>query len=288
MQDNSTAKEQTHPSQHSFNKQDTSLKQNTNSSHRTSTQKSNSKDSLKTLAIILVTVVVSVAGVLLYQHLFEDNSKKGKKTTQQMNQDRGTAISPMPSKQTNKFQNKKDDDKLTASPTINANTITDWKTYISQNDVYKLEHPADWSIKDDSKYITINGDGSDTFVHKVTISKKSHSFLSYQPPAWSPTICLFPDSKNSQGEVMSLNFHDYMEVSTSNTKYRISKNDGVTSNLNLENNRLKWTICSKNEDGDYFSTSSPMGKVWFETPKDYDQELVETMMQILKTYTKIK
>jgi hypothetical protein len=54
-----------------------------------------------------------------------------------MNQDRGTAISPMPSKQANKFQNKKDDDKLTASPTTNP---TDgWKVYNYQKKDFKAK-----------------------------------------------------------------------------------------------------------------------------------------------------
>lgn len=170
----------------------------------------------------------------------------------------------------------------TASPSPTPDETATWRTYISQDGKYTLKYPQDWVLEDNSRYVDIYQDKNFAFQHEILISKNKHIFKSYNPLASGPWICIYSDSSSVEGP--QERYGDYTEIKNSHTIYRRSK-DPVQESDNV----IKWEICKKDEtSSDNFSIVAGFGYISYETPIQYDTQLLQTMDQILMTFKQLK
>jgi hypothetical protein len=164
----------------------------------------------------------------------------------------------------------------TQTPTPIPDPTANWKTHTTKDSKFLIKYPEDWVLEDKSKEVDLFNDGNVQLSQDISISKNGHIFRSYNPLAWGPNACLFPDSQSFEGSYQE--FKNFIEIKTSKFTYRRPKITELTSADNLQ-----WTICRKDDSGN-FSTASGVGMTWYETPASYEEQLLITMDKILSTF----
>lgn len=159
-----------------------------------------------------------------------------------------------------------------------------WKEFTTKDGKYSLKYPPDWILTDKSEYVDLYNDGNKKFRQDITISKGDYSFKSYNPLAWGPGVCLYPDSPPFEGPGSGEIEKKYVEIKGINTLYRRPEQ----STYPLSQGKLKWGICQKEKDSGFFTSVAGFGDAWYETPKQYDQVMFVVLDQILTSFTTIK
>ncbi len=165
----------------------------------------------------------------------------------------------------------------TSTPTLTPDSTANWKTYIIKDGKSSIKYPESWVLEDKSKEVDLYKDGNIQLSQDISISKNGHVFRSYNPMAWGPDVCRFPDSPPS--EIPSDKFKDFVEIKAAEFTFRRPKTTESAST-----NNLIWTICKKEPNLEMFSTAAGFGKTWYETPINYDKELLSILDQILSTF----
>jgi hypothetical protein len=152
-----------------------------------------------------------------------------------------------------------------------------WITFITKDNKYSIKYPSDWVLEDKSEEIDLYGDGNTQLAHEIIISKNNHKFISRNPLAWSPSVCLYPDSQpyNGPSEI----YQDFVEMKNQNNVYRRPRRSTYQTQ-----NTLSWTICKMETNTNNFTTYSGFGVAWYETPMQYNEQILETLDQILSTF----
>jgi hypothetical protein len=159
----------------------------------------------------------------------------------------------------------------------------DWKTYITKDGVFSFKYPTDWNLVDDSKNVDLYNDGKLQFQQNITISKGEYKFTSYNPLAWGPSACVFPDGPEFEGSFIK--FDEYTEVKGMISTYRRAKRELPTE---VKADNQGWTICSQEMTSETFVTVAWFGTASYQTPLNYDQNILKIMDQILASLKTLK
>jgi len=157
-----------------------------------------------------------------------------------------------------------------------------WKKYITKDQKYSLYYPSDWMLDDQSKDVDLYNDGKIQFRHDISISKGTYVFKSYNPLAWGPGICMYPDSPPFDGPGGGDITENYVEVKGNDGTYRRPEQ----STYQVPPSKLRWFICKK-EDNNAFTSVSVFGSTWYDTPPSYDKNMLIIMDQILESIKKL-
>lgn len=195
--------------------------------------------------LIIILLLVVLGGVIYF------GTKQGKVTTHAVQ-------TPVPS----------------ATPDATAN----WKTYQTRDNSFTMNYPADWIIDDQSKQIDLYNDGKLEYQQNITFSKDGYSLNSYNPLAFGPTVCLFPDSPSFEGP--SAKYTDFVEFSGTGGLYR-----RVKSETQDQTGKIKWFACRKDPNSQFFATLAGFGTATYETPLNFDSITLGIMDEILASIT---
>jgi hypothetical protein len=158
-----------------------------------------------------------------------------------------------------------------------------WKKYITKDQKYSLYYPSDWTLTDASKDVDLYNDGKIQFQEDISISKGTYVFKSYNPLAWGPGICLYPDSPPFDGPGGGDIIENYIEVKGNDGTYR--RPEQSTYDI-PQQSKLRWFIC-KEEDTKVFTSVSVFGSTYYDTPTSYDKNMLIIMDQILESVKKL-
>lgn len=155
-----------------------------------------------------------------------------------------------------------------SQPDLTTNT---WKTYTNTKYSYTLRYPEGWVV-DDSK-------ADDASFAPIEISKDKHLLTITYLEGFGPGLCLFDD----QSRTGAPEFASFCEGAF------VKLNNGMRRRLEkpvIQNNaESRWTIYTKEGNGDYFVTVPP---ITYTTPIDYEPELIKVMDTILESYSSTK
>lgn len=159
------------------------------------------------------------------------------------------------------------------------------KSYTTKVGEYTISYPEGWVLVDQSKWVDIYDNGKPQFQHDVSISKDSHVIRSYDPIAFSPGECYFRDDEprsypGIEDYKVSDDMWDYVEIKNSDIYFRRQKSGEITT-VNKKN-ILKWGICVGKTGG--FMPLPGFGNLWYETPVNYNPEIIKEMDQIIVTF----
>ncbi|MFH1534152.1 MAG: hypothetical protein ABID64_04440 [Nitrospirota bacterium] len=151
-----------------------------------------------------------------------------------------------------------------------------WKTYTSGDGEHSFDYPSDWKLIDRSKNVDYDGG---FFKEDIELSKGKYIFKSFNPSPTTPALCLFDNEKS---EAPSINVSDSIEFSGADIAvYRVGK-----VGQDLDKGITRWVICKK--FGEDFTTISMFGDAGFETPVDYDVQVLETIRKIISSFKSTK
>lgn len=152
-------------------------------------------------------------------------------------------------------------------------TINDWKSYTNEILKYSIKYPNDWIIDTSKAELPISTENS----QELNISKGSYKLTILWPSAYGPNICLFDDqSKSGAPEMASYCEGEYIQYSSNEGKElhrRLAKPESF-------GDYQQWEVYTKEKS--YFVT---VPVIRFTAPLNFIADQVETMDQILSTYT---
>lgn len=151
-----------------------------------------------------------------------------------------------------------------------------WKKYITKDNKYLLYYPPDWILTDKSEDVDLYKDGNVKFQENIIISKGEYIFTSYDPLAWGPNVCLYPDSPSFEGPGSENRIEKYLEIKGNDGTYRREEK----SDYSIPQSKLRWFICKKGEDG-FFTGVAGFGSTYYDTPTTYDSNILIILDEIL-------
>jgi hypothetical protein len=154
---------------------------------------------------------------------------------------------------------------------------TNWKTFTTKDGRFSFQYPSDWNINDNSKEVDLYQDGKFQLQHDVEISRGSYKINSYNPLAWGPGACLFPDSPEFEGP--SGEYETYVQFESENGIFRRTE---VTPD-EKKGSLVGWTVCTKDVKSEFFVGVAGFGSTSYETPLSYDEEILKIMDSIVAT-----
>lgn len=164
------------------------------------------------------------------------------------------------------------------SPSSVSGQTADWKTYTTEDKKFSIKYPPDWTLIDGSKKVDLYNDGNFQLSQDISISKNGHIFRSYNPLAWGPGVCIFPDSPKFEGP--SQEFSDFVELESISGVYRRPK----TPILQQDGKNYRFTICAKEVSSGNFTNVVGFGTTWYEVPTKYDPQLILVLDKIFSTF----
>ncbi|MFC1622984.1 Gmad2 immunoglobulin-like domain-containing protein [Patescibacteria group bacterium] len=153
-----------------------------------------------------------------------------------------------------------------------------WMEYKNSDPKYSVMYPSDWTV-DSSKAVL--GKSDPYQILKFSIEKDGYKFILTIPSAWGPGVCAF------DGDNLS-NFDGPMAGDFKGSAVEVGVNEGAYKRLDshimdMDGKNATWSICYKQKGEQYFVSSSALGFISYEAPKNYDKKMIGVLDEILKT-----
>ena len=157
-------------------------------------------------------------------------------------------------------------------------TVGVWQTVKLKNQVSTISTPASWQVIDNSVQTDLNQDGNLTWLQKVQVKNGDYQIASENPGNWGPHGCYFPDSKEYADEIVyGDKYASYIEFASEKATCRRTQ-----ANTQSIQGKITWGVCCKTSGND-FSNLAGFGGVSYESPANYEEEILRTMDQIVLT-----
>ena len=173
-----------------------------------------------------------------------------------------------------------------SNPTVKPTTdpTASWKTYTTKDGKWSFKYPSGWVLTDNSKNVDLYGDGKIQFQKDITLSSGEYKIKSYDPLAWSPSVCIFSDSpefNNPYSDNLILANSkcpgDFIEIKGLQSTFRRR----TVPNTDPEGKpNGQWTVFVKDPNGN-FVTVPP---ITYQIPLEHGQSTILQMDQILSTF----